>query len=329
MPAEAQMLSKPIFDFTLFGFQGENIVLTLVSVIIGVVAAFIFYKLQKKDSNSAKQERVRRANDELVETIESVFINKQDITLESIDHLFYACSRKYNVSLKSNCSTTDLLQDVMLRIQRSPHLDIKQKNEYIKKIEEFIENKVAQNIEVKDNDLEGAIAIIDGVIESYDQKDSNDIKDEISSIKSRIINSIETTKTEESRSARWSFISSVTAGVAVSIAIFSINMFNDAIKTKEQREDLKEITLKLRENISEIENSSIDKFNKLEDPDFIIDRDKIATVYEKQKKIIESLINDIEKQKTILSLRGNNIDTNDNLVDTNKVENSKEKAHNK
>lgn len=116
----------------------ENNWLSILSILIGIVVAYVFYRLQKKDSASASAERKKHATTELLDVIESYIINKQRLSEHVIDNLIHASERDHIVALRPNCTAVSLLQDVALRLQRSRHLDIPQKSEYSEKIEQLI-----------------------------------------------------------------------------------------------------------------------------------------------------------------------------------------------
>jgi hypothetical protein len=116
----------------------ENNWLSLLSIVIGVAVAYIFYRLQKRDSASAAIERKKHATIELLDVVESYVINKQPLSQHVIENLVLASERDHIVELRPSCNPISLLQDVALRLQRSRHLDIPQKTEYSLKIEELI-----------------------------------------------------------------------------------------------------------------------------------------------------------------------------------------------
>lgn len=112
--------------------------LSILSILIGMVVSYFFYRLQKKDSISASVERKKHATNELLDVIESYIINKQRLSEHVIDNLIHASERNHSVSLLPACTPVSLLQDVALRLQRSRHLDIPQKTEYSETIEVLI-----------------------------------------------------------------------------------------------------------------------------------------------------------------------------------------------
>ncbi len=112
--------------------------LSIVSIVIGIVVAYFFYRLQKKDAASASLERKKHATAELLDVVESYIINKQRLSEQVIENLIHASERDHSVALRPVCTGVSLLQDVALRLQRSRHLDIPQKSEYSEKIEQLI-----------------------------------------------------------------------------------------------------------------------------------------------------------------------------------------------
>jgi hypothetical protein len=116
----------------------ENNWLSILSILIGIAVAYVFYRLQKKDSASASAERKKHATLELLDVVESYIINKQHLSEGVIESLIHASERDHVVALRPDCTAISLLQDVALRLQRSRHLDIPQKSEYSEKIEQLI-----------------------------------------------------------------------------------------------------------------------------------------------------------------------------------------------
>jgi uncharacterized membrane-anchored protein YhcB (DUF1043 family) len=142
--------------------------LSLVSILIGIVVAYVFYRLQKKDTTSAANERKKHATNELLDVVESYIINKQALSEDVIENLVQASERDHAVQLRPLCTATSLLQDVALRLQRSRHLDIPQKSEYSLKIEELIRDIRSQveprPLERLTTDIQQAITQLEAVI---------------------------------------------------------------------------------------------------------------------------------------------------------------------
>ena len=115
-----------------------QILLTFTSIIIGGLFSYGLYRLQKRDVTSARIERSKRAKEEMLDILESNIVNKQTISSESIANLIEASEREYETNLRDICTSVTLLQDVVLRLQRSRHLDIVQKTEYTNQINQMI-----------------------------------------------------------------------------------------------------------------------------------------------------------------------------------------------
>lgn len=116
----------------------ENYWFVILSILLGLIVAYVSYQLQKKGCTAASEERKQRATTELLDVIESYIINKQRLSEHVIDDLIHASERDHAVALRPTCTVVSLLQDVALRFQRSRHLDIPQKSQYSEIIEQFI-----------------------------------------------------------------------------------------------------------------------------------------------------------------------------------------------
>ena len=142
--------------------------LTLVSILIGVLVAFFFYRLQKKDSVSASVERKKHASRELLDVVESYVINKQDLSEQVVENLIAASERDYQVLLREACTPISLLQDVALRLQRSRHLDIPQKSEYSLKIDTLIKqirtSKEVPALDQLNKDFRDSLAMVQSLV---------------------------------------------------------------------------------------------------------------------------------------------------------------------
>lgn len=145
----------------------ENNWLSILSIIIGIVVAYVFYRLQRKDSASASAERKKHATAELLDVVESYIINKQRLSEDVIENLIRASERDHTVALRPGCTAVTLLQDVALRLQRSRHLDIPQKSEYSEKIEhliaEILESRTPVRIEEIDTELSAQVEKLAGL----------------------------------------------------------------------------------------------------------------------------------------------------------------------
>lgn len=163
--------------------------LSILSIVIGVIVAYIFYRLQKKDAASASVERKKHATVELLDVIESYIINKQRLSEHVIDNLIYASERDHSVALRPACTATSLLQDVALRLQRSRHLDIPQKSEYSEKIEQLIreirENREPIQLYELNIDMAEKLSELEAFIQPELREDAKTIMTAIASLAER------------------------------------------------------------------------------------------------------------------------------------------------
>jgi len=153
--------------------------LSILSIVIGIVVAYIFYRLQKKDAASASAERKKHATYELLDVVESYIINKQRLSEHVIENLIHASERDHSVALRPTCTAISLLQDVALRLQRSRHLDIPQKSEYSEKIEELIRETREHREPTRLNELNtDARKILDSLASIVERKSELSLKNE-------------------------------------------------------------------------------------------------------------------------------------------------------
>lgn len=126
----------------------RDIVMTIISVVLGGVFSYLisalFYRRQRKESNTIALERTRRAHHEILDILESYIINKEVIRIVQIKHLIESCEREYDSNLQNFVSPMTLLQDVSFRLQKSKHLNVQEKSNYAQIVEGLV-NEVKQN----------------------------------------------------------------------------------------------------------------------------------------------------------------------------------------
>jgi len=199
--------------------------LSMISIVIGVFVAYIFYRLQKKDSASASAERKKHANSELIDVVESYIINKQEISSSVIDNLIDASERFHSVVLRPNCTAIALLQDVALRLQRSRHLDIPQKSEYSVQIDSLIrEVKVEMTPLTWEAMTSQAKAIIEEVICLVPEERRPSIAEKLGILASlsKLVSSHGELFKLDSENSRLSWITAALAGVTSALAASAI-----------------------------------------------------------------------------------------------------------
>lgn len=118
------------------------------SIIVALGIGFLFFILStygiKKYVSSAERERLKQAKNSMLDILESRIINKQNISIDKINSLLTAIDRENSVDLTGRVSPSSLLEDLGLRFEKSHHLDPSQKEEYCKKIEEYIGNIIKE-----------------------------------------------------------------------------------------------------------------------------------------------------------------------------------------
>lgn len=200
--------------------------LSIVSILIGVVVAYFFYRLQKRDSASASVERKKHAHFELLDVIESYLINKQELTKSVIINLIAAAERYHSVQLSPACTPISLLQDVALRLQRSRHLDIPQKSEYSVSIDRLIQDETRDHRPSKWESVKAdSMDLINHVVALVPTEHQPDVREKLGTLGA--IGALTRERGEvidrmESTSAKFSAISALTAGLAAALVASSV-----------------------------------------------------------------------------------------------------------
>lgn len=212
-------------------FLGSNW-LSIFSILFGVIVAYVFYRLQKKDAASASAERKKHANAELIDVIESYIINKQEISRSVINNLTFASERYHLVSLRPDCTAITLLQDVALRLQRSRHLDIPQKTEYSVKIDSLIRDVEAEmsplTWESMAADAQAVINEVVALVPEGNRKDVEEKLGNLASISVLVKKHGELLKLASSNSK----LSSLTAGLAGVTAALSASIIGAKLSSE-------------------------------------------------------------------------------------------------
>lgn len=194
--------------------------LSIVSILIGLVVAFVSYRLQKKESVSASVERKKHANSELLDVIESYLINKQELSESVIENLIHASERSHTVALRPDCTAITLLQDVALRLQRSRHLDIPQKSEYSVKIDSLIIDVRADlqplTWETMNEDSSGIISEVVGLVPEDRRTDVEEKLNALGAIGTIARNYGELNRIE-SKNSKLTWFTAATMGVAATV----------------------------------------------------------------------------------------------------------------
>lgn len=197
--------------------------LSMISILIGIAVAYVFYRLQKKDSASVSAERKKHAHAELLDVVESYIINKQELSESVIDNLIHASERYHSVVLRPLCTAISLLQDVALRLQRSRHLDIPQKSEYSVKIDALIREVKARARPVMWEDLTAeGLATINEVVSMVPEVNRENVRKKLEvlgAVGALAENHGEISYKFDTTSAKLSMVSAATTGLAASLVV--------------------------------------------------------------------------------------------------------------
>ena len=211
---------------TIIASYWMEILLSIVSIVVGFIVGYVFYRLQKRDVASARAERVKRAREELLDVLEGYIINKQRVSEESIRNLLAASEREYQVELRDICNPTILLQDVALRLQKSRHLDIAQKREYADQIEQMISSSEERRKEIPEEVKEPLELAT--VIESAIKNDEREkALETINLLKRNLIKPPVPARAEYASIERWQLIASLIAGVGTVLATLALALGTD------------------------------------------------------------------------------------------------------
>lgn len=191
--------------------------LSIVSILIGLLVAYVSYRVQKKDSVSASVERKKHAHSDLLDVIESYLINKQQLSESVIENLIYAAERAHFVALRPECTTISLLQDVALRLQRSRHLDIPQKSEYSVAIDSLIrEVKASSQPLTWETMKEESSSIVTEIVGLVPEDRRTDVEDKLLTLGAigTIARSFGEVALIEDRSPRLALFTAIVSGLA-------------------------------------------------------------------------------------------------------------------
>jgi ABC-type multidrug transport system fused ATPase/permease subunit len=110
------------------------------SLIVSLIVGILFFVLGPIglwfSGKKIRRERICKAKDSMVDLLEGMLVNQENVTPEKLDLLFNAVGREIDVNLNSVYDGELLIEDVMLRFQKSKHLDAQQKQDYFAKLKD-------------------------------------------------------------------------------------------------------------------------------------------------------------------------------------------------
>lgn len=109
-----------------------------VTIVVTVLATAITLFVSVRYQTNAREERLNQAKDGVISVIEEHVIDGKNLSTNKLDNLIRAAEREHVVPLGEKVSKTSLLEDLQLKIERSPHLNTEQKQEYTAQIQDYI-----------------------------------------------------------------------------------------------------------------------------------------------------------------------------------------------
>lgn len=161
------------------------------SIVVSFVVGFIFFVLGPIgvwfSGRKIRRERVQKAKDLLIDLVEGMIVSHEEITLEKLKKMYRAIEREVDVSIDSHYDLERLFEDVMLRFQRSKHLDSEQKDTYAKKLSELTDllSENAQRKEVV-NIPKSYEKLFTELSKSIDSNDKDAINVSLEQLKKRV-----------------------------------------------------------------------------------------------------------------------------------------------
>lgn len=144
----------------------QTIIVALVGGgVITFIVTWLFFRRSAKHLQSAWYERRKRARDEVLDILESHFINEDEVSEQLIVQLVRALGRAHEVDIDADCNAVTLLEDVQLRFERSAHLDADEVAEYVEQVQRKIEGIEASSRTLPKLDYYALIEKLEAVLE--------------------------------------------------------------------------------------------------------------------------------------------------------------------
>lgn len=284
----------------------------IVSFIVGIIVSFTFYRLQKKDAKSAEKERNYRAKDEVISLIERYFINDQPLTESSILNHIQACERTHQANISEFCTPYSILQDVVFRIQKSPHLNNEKRTEQVKIIENMIESIDESNSDDK-SDINLTIHQLSDLIGEHPEK--KDIDNNIKLIHKKF-KQISKLTIKENKLEKWIKRSSIFAGIGIAIASRSSYQYYENLQRQYMIKEVAVLNLEYKKDLLEKQKALEEYREQINESNMIIKKNN-----DRLKSALKEL--SITKEQ-MLNLEDINVDLKSSLKALDKQKNMKE-----
>jgi uncharacterized protein YneF (UPF0154 family) len=121
------------------------------NIIISFISGLIFFVLGPLglwfSRKRVKQERTRKAKEILLDIVEGILVNQENVTQQKLSVLFRAVERETDVDLGESYDIDRLLEDLILRFEKSKHLDATQKDKYSNEVQRIAAEAITQAAE--------------------------------------------------------------------------------------------------------------------------------------------------------------------------------------
>lgn len=162
------------------------------NIIVSLIAGFIFFVLGPIgvwfSGRKIRLERTRKAKEVLLDLFEGMLVGEETIDEQKLSILFRATEREIDVNLGQRYDIESLLEDVVLRFEKSKHLDAGQKDKYANEV-----RRLSQEIKVKtERPKEGTVPrpyakIIDNLKEALTENDLSTANKTVTELEERLV----------------------------------------------------------------------------------------------------------------------------------------------
>ena len=165
------------------------------NIIISISVGLIFFVLGPLglwfSKRKIRVEKIKKAKENLLDLVEGMLVNNENITESRLSSLFFAVSRENGINLEIENDIHDLIEDLILRFQRSKHLSAEQKDDYIKRLETLEKTMFESEDEEKEDEQreipKSYVRIFRELEEHLNNNESDKAKKELNILKEKLL----------------------------------------------------------------------------------------------------------------------------------------------
>lgn len=165
------------------------------NIIISISVGLIFFVLGPLglwfSKRKIRVEKIKKAKENLLDLVEGMLVNNENITESRLSSLFFAVSRENGINLEIENDILDLMEDLILRFQRSKHLSANQKDDYIKRLETLEKTMFDSEDEEKEDEHreipKSYVRIFKELEEHLNNNESDKAKKELNLLKEKLL----------------------------------------------------------------------------------------------------------------------------------------------